>query len=133
MNAAQTERDAKKTQYEASLQTPYTQANINVACCTNTTVCAPGAECDNIKQSCQAEISAQKEEKTQKEAQAKADEEAKIAAGANNTGTSIPTNQLSSSSSGSSDNTLIYAGGGGFILCCSCIMFMIIFMMNKNN
>jgi hypothetical protein len=138
---ALTDMESKKAVYQTSLQKPYTMANISVACCTNTTVCAPGAECDNIKQSCQAEISAQKEEKTQKEAQAKADEEtkiaaekAKVAAGANNTGASVPNRQSTSSSSGSSDNTLIYAGGGGSssLSCCSIIIIVVvILMMNK--
>lgn len=142
---AQTDMESKKAVYQTSLQKPYTMANINVACCTNTTVCAPGAECDNIKQSCQAEITTMKEEKAQKEAIDKADAEAKAAADKSQkeakdkadavakTGGAVPTGQATTSSSGSSDNTPLYVGGGVLILCCSCFMFMFMFMMmNKN-
>ena len=127
LNQAKVERDTKKTQYEASLQTPYTQANINVACCTNSTVCAPGAECDNIQQSCQAEITALIEDKQKKEAAKEA------AASTNDQSFSSTYNPSGLTSSKSSDNKLLFIGGGSSSLCfCSVIIIIVIIILILN-
>jgi hypothetical protein len=155
---AERDKNARKKSWEESLAMIYKTANINIACCQNSLTCAPGADCADITQNCEAKISSLKEDKAAKEAadkeaadakevadkeaadaKALADKEAdaKAAAQKNNPSSvgQAKTNSIGSAgsagstgSTGSSSNNTTLIGIGGLVCCCFLIIIVIIMM-----
>jgi hypothetical protein len=156
METAERDKNSKKKSYEDSLAMVFKTASINLACCTNNVSCAPGANCSEISQNCEAKISAAKEEKSakeiadkeaadkeaaDKEAAAKeaadkkaADKEAedsKAISQKNNPSAVIKKSNYigPTSSTESSSNNLPIIGGGLSSCCCFCIIIILIIII----
>jgi hypothetical protein len=151
MDSAYQDWLAKKKTHDDYLP-DWAVAPINIACCSNKVTCAPGADCADITQTCEAKISTLKEEKAAKEAADKeaadakeaADKEAaakeaaakeaaaKEAAAKKATADKAIVEQKKTNSIGStgstdsSSNTIPIIGGGVLSCCCFCIIIILI-------